>query len=163
MSKSRSLEPFCEQTMSGTPFWRSKSLGQMTRDEWELLCDRCGKCCLHKLEDEESGKIYYTNVVCSLLDFDSGRCTRYAERSQVVPGCLTLSPGKLPDLHWMPGTCAYRLLAEGEDLPEWHPLLSGDPESVQRAGVSVRSYAIPDDAVGNLEGDLHRYIIEWLE
>ncbi len=161
MSVSTSPEPFRKHTMS-TPFWRSKPLEQMTPEEWESLCDRCGKCCLYKLEDEENGRIYYTNVVCSLLDFDSGRCTRYTERSRVVPGCLTLSPEKLPELHWMPGTCAYRLLAEGEELPEWHPLLSGDPESVQRAGVSVRSYAVPDSEVSNPD-ELHRYIIEWLE
>ncbi len=147
----------------GIPFWRSKSLEQMTREEWESLCDRCGKCCLYKLEDEESGRVYYTNVVCGLLDFDSGCCTRYRERSRVVPGCLTLSPERLPDLHWMPGTCAYRLLAEGEELPDWHPLLSGDPESVFKAGVSVRSYAIPDSEVADLEEGLQQYIIEWLK
>jgi len=135
----------------------------MTRAEWESLCDRCGKCCLHKLEDEESGKIYYTNVVCSLLDFESGRCTRYSERSRLVPSCLTLSTDNIPQLHWMPASCAYRLISEGKDLPGWHPLRSNDQDSVNDAGVSVRAYAIPDNEVDDLDGNLEQYIIEWLE
>ncbi len=135
----------------------------MTRAEWESLCDRCGKCCLHKLEDEDRGKVYYTNIVCGLLDFDSGQCTRYAERSQLVPDCITLSIGNIPQLHWMPGSCAYHLIAEGKDLPEWHPLCSGTPDSVKAAGVSVDSYAIPDTEFNNLEQELERHIIEWLE
>ncbi len=149
--------------MQTIPFWRRKSLDEMTRAEWESLCDHCGKCCLHKLEDEESGKIYYTNVVCSLLDFESGCCTRYSERSRLVPSCLTLSTDNIPQLHWMPISCAYRLIAEGEDLPDWHPLRSNDPDSVVDAGVSVRAYAIPDSEVDDLDSNLEQYIIEWLE
>ncbi len=135
----------------------------MTRAEWESLCDRCGKCCLHKLEDEESGKVYYTNVVCSLLDFQNGCCSRYSERSRLVPSCLTLSTGNIPQLHWMPISCAYRLIAEGEDLPDWHPLRSNDPDSVVDAGVSVRAYAIPDSELDDLDSELEQHIIEWLE
>ena len=146
--------------MQNIPFWRSKSLAEMTPAEWESLCDRCGRCCLHKLEDEESGEIYYTNIVCCLLDLETGRCTRYSERSRLVPDCLALSTENIPHLQFMPASCAYRLIAEGADLPEWHPLRSGDPDSVFDAGISVRGWAIPDSEV---DGDLARHIIEWLE
>jgi len=160
MNENRVLNIIFMQT---TPFWRSKSLDEMTRTEWESLCDRCGKCCLYKLEDEDSGRIYYTSVVCSLLDFDSGCCTRYSERSTLMPNCLTLSTQNIPQLQWMPSTCSYRLISEGEDLPEWHPLRSGDSKSVNHAGVSVFSYAVPDTEVGDQSSELERYIIEWLE
>ncbi len=149
--------------MHTVPFWRSKSLDEMTREEWESLCDHCGRCCLYKLQDEESGKIYYTSIVCSLLDFSTGCCSRYTERSHLMPDCITLSTANIPQLHWMPSSCAYHLVAEGKDLPEWHPLRSGTPDSVKNAGISVCSYAIPDTEFNNLDKELERHIIEWLE
>ena len=135
--------------MSGRqPFWKSKSLSEMNREEWESLCDGCAQCCLVKLEDEESGVVYETDVACKLLDLGTCRCTRYEERSRLVPNCVTLTPGNLSELHWMPPTCAYRLLYEGKDLPEWHPLVSGDPASVAKAGAWIAR-----DAVSELEVD----------
>ena len=135
--------------MSGRqPFWKSKSLSEMNREEWESLCDGCAQCCLVKLEDDESGVIYETDVACKLLDLGTCRCTRYEERSRLVPNCVTLTPGNLSELPWMPPTCAYRLLYEGKDLPEWHPLVSGDPSSVAKAGAWIAR-----DAVSELEVD----------
>ena len=104
----------------------------MSLTEWEALCDGCGKCCLHKLEDVDDGGLHYTNVACHLLDLETGCCTRYAQRSRWVPDCVRLSPSNISEFKWLPSTCAYRLLAEGKDLPRWHPLLSGDPHSVHR-------------------------------
>lgn len=120
------------------PFWQEKSLAQMSEAEWESLCDGCGRCCLVKLEDEESGKIHFTDVACRLLDGDACRCKDYPNRSEKVPDCVRLTPASIGDLNWMPPTCAYRLLADGKDLPDWHPLVSGRPESVVEAGISVR-------------------------
>ncbi len=120
------------------PFWQTKSLSAMSEQEWESLCDGCGRCCLVKLEDEDSGTIHFTDVGCKLLDGATCRCRDYPNRSSVVPDCVTLRPENIADLHWMPPTCAYRLLAEGKDLPEWHPLVSGRTESVVEAGVSVK-------------------------
>ncbi len=137
------------------PFWRRKTLDEMTRAEWESLCDGCARCCLHKLEDEDTGEIATTNVACRLLDLATCRCTRYAERKRLVPDCVVLDPENVYQLSWMPTTCAYRLLAEGKDLPWWHPLVSGDPETVRTAGIAVGGFAISErDA-----GDLHDHII----
>jgi uncharacterized cysteine cluster protein YcgN (CxxCxxCC family) len=108
-------------------FWKEKPLEDLSVEEWESLCDGCAKCCLIKFEDEDTGRIYHTNVVCELLDIYHCRCTRYPERSVLVPTCLTLNPELIHELKWMPETCAYRLLAEGKDLTRWHPLLSGIP------------------------------------
>lgn len=131
-------------------FWRDKSLDVLSADEWERLCDGCAKCCLHKLEDEDTGDILFTGVACRLLDISRCRCTDYSRRVERVPDCLSVR--LLRDKsHWLPATCAYRLLAEGRDLPPWHPLLSGDSESVHRAGISVRAYAVPEDQVRCLE------------
>lgn len=121
-----------------TPFWRSKTLDEMTQAEWESLCDGCGRCCLVKLEDEDSGKIHATDIGCRLFDAATCRCHDYANRSKTVPDCVTLTPEAVRTLSWLPPTCAYRLLGEGKDLPWWHPLVSGDPETVIAAGVSVR-------------------------
>ena len=135
-------------------FWEVKTLEQMSREEWESPCDGCGKCCIHKLEDEETGELHATNVACRLLDRRSGRCTDYKHRKLYVPECVRLTPAKLKQLDWLPSTCAYRLLADGEDLPEWHPLITGDPESVHRAGQSVRGWTVSEDEAGDLEHHL---------
>ena len=133
------------------PFWKTKPLDQLSPEEWESLCDGCAKCCLIKFEDEDTGRIYHTNVVCELLEIFHCKCTRYAERSILVPECLTLDATLAGTLKWMPDTCAYRLLAEGKDLLMWHPLVSGDPKSVHKAGISVRGKVVsardidPDD------------------
>lgn len=125
------------------PFWRRKSLDEMTDREWEALCDGCARCCLHKLEDEDTGEVFFTRVACKLLDITGCRCTHYAERTRWVSDCLDLRK-TLYRREWLPSTCAYRLLAEGQDLPDWHPLRSKRPESVHRAGISVRDFAISE-------------------
>ncbi len=131
-------------------FWRDKALDALGVDEWESLCDGCAKCCLHKLEDEDTGEILFTGVACRLLDINRCRCTDYSHRMERATGCLSVR--LLRDKsHGLPSTCAYRLLAEGGDLPPWHPLVSGDAESVHRAGISVRAYAVPEDQVGCVE------------
>jgi len=135
-------------------FWETKTLEQMSRAEWESLCDGCGKCCIHKLEDEDTGELHATNVACKLLDRRSGRCTDYKRRKLFVPECVRLTPAKLRELDWLPSTCAYRLLADGDTLPEWHPLLTGDPESVHAAGESVRGWTVSEDEAGDLEHHL---------
>lgn len=133
----------------------------MTKAEWESLCDGCALCCLNKLEDEQTGEIAYTDVCCHLLDSTSCRCTRYAARTKLVPQCVELSPRQLAKLNWMPPTCAYRLIHEGKPLPDWHPLVSGDPSSVHRAGVSVRGWCVSEIHVD--ESELEDRIIAWPE
>ncbi len=128
----------------------------MTREEWESLCDGCAKCCLIKLQDKET--IEYTDVVCRFLDLNDCRCAHYGERREVVPECLVLTPENFRTVSWLPSTCAYRLLARGRDLPWWHPLVSGDPETVHRAGVSVRHKVIPELEVR--DADLEDHIID---
>lgn len=126
-------------------FWHSIPLDDLNRTEWELLCDGCGKCCLNKLEDEDTGQVALTRVSCRLLDGTSCRCAQYPIRHQFVPECIVLSPETLVrNMYWLPRTCAYRLRAEGRPLYDWHPLNSGDPESVHRAGMSVRGITIPE-------------------
>ena len=120
------------------PFWRTKSLDGMTAAEWESLCDGCARCCLVKLEDEDTGVIYPTDVACTLLDSEGCRCVDYADRQARAPDCVKLTPQAVRTLPWLPSTCAFRLIAEGRDLYWWHPLVSGDPETVHLAGVSVR-------------------------
>ncbi len=139
-------------------FWESKTLAEMTAAEWESLCDNCGKCCLVKLEDEDTGEIAFTSVVCDLIDLDTCRCTRYSERCTLVPECIDLKQHDFAEYNWLPSTCAYRLLTDGEPLPDWHPLNSGTPESVKDAGVSIASYAIKESQVNDPED----HIIEWL-
>ncbi len=120
-----------------TPFWE-KPLVELTRAEWEQLCDGCGRCCLVKLEDDDTGAIYHTSVACKLLDQASCRCGDYPRRRRYVPDCVRLTLEKLKDIRWLPPTCAYLLRFQGKPLPPWHPLISGDPDSVSRAGVSAR-------------------------
>ena len=140
-------------------FWETKSLAEMTTEEWESLCDGCGKCCLIKLEDEDTGEIAFTSVVCDLIDLDTCRCTRYSERCALVPECIDLKQHDFAEYKWLPATCAYRLLTDGKPLPDWHPLVSGTHESVKDAGVSVSSYAIKEAQVDDPED----HVIEWLE
>ena len=126
------------------PYWRTKTLEEMTREEWEALCDGCARCCLVKLEDADTGEIAYTDIACRLLDPGTCRCTRYRQRLRLVPDCVDLTPERVRKLGWLPSTCAYRLLAEGRELAWWHPLVSGDPETVHRAGISVRGRVVPE-------------------
>lgn len=123
--------------MSAAPFWKTKRLDEMTHAEWESLCDGCGKCCLSKLEDEDTGEILWTSVVCRLFSKSDCRCSDYANRAVRVPDCVQLTPQNVPTIPWLPKTCAYRLVNEGRDLYPWHPLISGDHGSVKRAGMSV--------------------------
>ena len=140
-------------------FWEKKTLSQMTRDEWEALCDGCGKCCLNKLEDEDSGQVALTRVACRLLDDATCRCCHYENRHQFVPDCIVLRPETIEDhMYWLPQTCAYRLLHEGRDLYDWHPLVSGDPQSVHRAGVSMKDRTVSEFDVA--DEDWEEHIIE---
>lgn len=133
-------------------FWERYSLKELRRAEWEALCDGCGKCCLHKLEDEETGRIYRTNVACRLLDRETGRCGDYKNRRAFVPDCVQLRPELVRQLDWLPGTCAYRRVEEGKPLPAWHYLVSGDREAVHEVGASVRGWTISEvDASVDLE------------
>lgn len=130
-----------------TPFWRAKPLEAMSDAEWESLCDGCGKCCLIRLEDEDTGEIHTTDVACKLLDGQSCRCSNYPDRQRFVPDCVKLTPESARTLGWLPRTCAYRLVAEGKDLEDWHPLVSGDSASVHRAGMSVQGKVTPETRV----------------
>lgn len=139
------------------PFWETKSLTEMSREEWEALCDGCAKCCLEKLEDIDSGEIAHTNVACRLLDIEKCRCSNYPMRKRFVRNCEILNADKIGQLHWMPSTCAYRLINEGKPLPDWHYLVCGDKERVHLEGHSVRGRAIPEDEALDLED----HIVDW--
>lgn len=142
---------------SQLPFWKTKTLAEMAPGEWESLCDGCGKCCLHKLEDADTGEVSYTNVACRLLDLGTCRCGNYAERKRLVPDCLILTAEAVDEMDWLPETCAYRLVAAGKDLAWWHPLVSGDPESVHDAGISVRGRVISERRAG----ELTQHLVDW--
>tara|TARA_R110001583_G_scaffold77368_1_gene210710 strand:+ start:646 stop:1089 length:444 start_codon:yes stop_codon:yes gene_type:complete len=129
------------------PFWESKTLKQMSKQEWESLCDGCARCCLHKLEDEDTDEVYYTDVHCRYMDKNDCSCTVYQTRNEKVPECIWLTPEQAHSFHWLPDTCAYRLVAEGKPLYDWHPLISGDPDSVHKAGISLQGKGIPDDKI----------------
>lgn len=137
-------------------FWERKPLAKMTRKEWESLCDGCGKCCLNKLEDEDSGAVALTRIACRLLDDSTCRCAHYDNRHQFVPDCIVLKPDNL-DTHayWMPDTCAYRLLWQGDALPDWHPLISGTAQSVHDAGVSVQGWTLSEFDIPEEEWEEH--------
>ncbi len=133
--------------MAARPFWIDKPLSQLNTEEWEALCDGCARCCLHKVEDEETNELLFTRIACRLLDVPSCRCTDYANRCSRVPECLDLSPCDPQVFAWLPKTCAYRLRAESKPLPEWHPLITGDPDSVHEADASVREWAVSESDV----------------
>ncbi|SON54874.1 hypothetical protein HDIA_1333 [Hartmannibacter diazotrophicus] len=127
------------------PFWKVKSLDEMTMPEWESLCDGCARCCLNKLEDEDTGEIAWTDIACLLLDGESCRCRDYPNRQKTVPDCIPLDPETVRSLSWLPPTCGYRLIDEGRELYWWHPLVSGDPDTVHAAGVSVRGRTVREE------------------
>ncbi|MBV9655112.1 MAG: YcgN family cysteine cluster protein [Acetobacteraceae bacterium] len=139
------------------PFWKTKRLDEMSAAEWESLCDGCGRCCLHKLLDEDTGRLAFTNVSCRLLDTENCRCRDYDRRQARVPDCVNLTPEVLAGINWLPPSCAYRRLSEGKELAWWHPLVSGNPETVHMAGVSVRGRAIDERVAGALED----HIVAW--
>lgn len=142
-------------------FWKTKALTALSDAEWESLCDGCGRCCCHKLEFEDDGEIAQTEVACRLLDIDSARCSNYPDRRSFVPDCLQLTPTLVPTLSWLPQSCAYRRLSEGKDLPDWHPLISGDPGSVVRAGISVAGKVIAESSVKFEDWEDH--LIVWFD
>ena len=140
-----------------SPDWLDKPLHELSTDQWESLCDGCGKCCMAKLQDAETDKIYYTNIACELFDAEHCRCTDYSVRTQKVAGCVSLSLDRLHEFEWLPSTCAYRLRLNGQPLPDWHPLLSMDKESVHIAGVSMRGKSVQLEQAGPIE----HHIIDW--
>ena len=145
------------------PFWKTKSLAQMSPEEWESLCDGCGLCCVIRFEDEVSGEIIPTRVHCKLFDSAACACSNYPARKDYVPDCIKLTPHNIEALEWMPKSCAYRRLHEGKDLPRWHPLITGDPESVHAAGVSVRGKTVCETALEDPEDAIDFEAPEWLE
>ena len=156
----QNVMPMIDLNQEELPFWRRKTLEAMSVDEWESLCDGCGRCCLVKLEDEDTGEIHYTDVGCTLLDDKACRCRDYANRQAKVADCVRLTPDAVRSLSWLPETCAYRLLAEGRDLYWWHPLVSGDPGTVHAAGVSVRGRVAGPEEDFSVQDLLNR-ITDW--
>lgn len=136
------------------PFWEAIPLDKMSREQWESLCDGCGKCCVHKLEDDDTGELYPTNIACRLLDRRTGQCRDYKHRRAYVPECVRLTPARLRQIDWLPSTCAYRLVDEGRPLPEWHYLVCGDREAVHRAGESVRGWTVSESEAGEFENHI---------
>lgn len=132
------------------PFWETKSLDEMTQEEWESVCDGCGLCCLTKLQDEETDEIVYTRVVCAYSDLATGQCSDYANRSINVPTCVQLTKERVAEFDWLPDTCAYRVLYRGQSLPNWHPLISGSLKSVKAAGIGLLAIPVVVDT-GELE------------
>ena len=147
-----------DSNTAGDRFWERLSLSAMTAEQWESLCDGCGKCCVEKFEDEDSGAIHYTDVACTLLDRGTCRCSDYPNRSRLVADCVTLTPATLAEPYWLPETCAYRRVAEGRSLPGWHPLLSGDAESVHRGGHGLRGRLRSPDGID----DPLQHLVDWI-
>jgi hypothetical protein len=141
------------------PFWKRKTLAEMSAPEWESLCDGCGLCCLNKIEEWDSGDIYFTSIRCKLMDGESCRCTSYPNRWDFVPDCVQLTLENVPEIEWLPPTCGYRLVNEGRDLYWWHPLVSGDPETVHQAGISARGRTVSENDVGL--DDMEDYVVDW--
>ncbi len=141
--------------MKSNNFWEVKTLDQLNRDEWESLCDGCARCCLLKLQEDETDLVYYTNLHCEYLDLDKCHCQEYQDRSTLVPDCVTLTAKNLENLSWMPSTCAYRLLYEKKPLPSWHPLISGSQETVHDAGISIRSFSVCESNVEENNREMH--------
>jgi hypothetical protein len=141
-------------------FWEDKALTELNPQEWESLCDGCGKCCLLKLEDEDTGDIAYTRLHCTLLDAGTCRCTDYENRKAKVPDCVILTPKSVSELKWMPRTCSYRLIHEGKPLPDWHHLISGDREAVHKTGNSIRGKTVSEDTVFDEEEQMD-WIVDW--
>ena len=139
------------------PFWRTKPLEKMSRAEWESLCDGCGRCCLHKLRDDETEELAFTNVACRLLHLETAQCADYPNRAKWVPDCIKLTAARVRKLDWLPPSCAYRLLNEGQELPWWHPLVSGRQETVEEAGISVKGRVIRERDAGALED----HVVAW--
>ncbi|WP_045861342.1 YcgN family cysteine cluster protein [Teredinibacter purpureus] len=146
--------------MAVSRFWQDKSLEQMSREEWESLCDGCGRCCLHKLEDEDTDELYFTRVACRNLNESTCRCIDYPNRKTLVPECLVLTPEEPAVFDWLPDTCAYRLLSQGNPLPSWHPLISGTTESVVLAGISVKGKVVSENSVH--PDDMEDHVIHWV-
>lgn len=142
-------------------FWKKKSLADMDKAEWESLCDGCAKCCLVKLQDEDTDEVAYTNVACRYMDYGNCQCTEYVKRNELVPACVWLKPEMVDEFFWLPTSCAYRLVSEGSDLPDWHPLIAGNKDAVHEAGMSIRDKAINELDVD--EDDLEEHIIYWVE
>jgi uncharacterized protein len=147
--------------MAESGWWNTKQLSELSTVEWEALCDGCAKCCLHKLEDEDSGEVFYTKVRCQYLDEAQCACSDYSRRSVLMPNCIHLHVDEVSSYDWLPVSCAYRLRANGQPLPDWHPLVSGDPESVHTAGISIRGRSISDEFV-HPDG-YEEHIIHWVE
>ncbi|WP_284285258.1 YcgN family cysteine cluster protein [Marinibactrum halimedae] len=142
------------------PFWEVKTLDEMSESEWESLCDGCGKCCLHKLQDDDTEEVFYTNVACKFLDVETCRCRDYAHRKDNVPECVSLTREQVDQFHWLPSSCAYRRIAQGLKLEKWHPLISGDETSVHRFKRSVKGRVISELDV--TEEDWEEYVIRWV-
>ena len=147
------------KTKTDYKYWQNTPLSKMTNAQWEGLCDGCALCCLNKLEDWDTGEIYWTNVACQLLDCETCRCKDYENRQALMPDCIQLSQENISQIAWLPPTCAYRLVSEGQDLPSWHPLITGRAESVHEAGISVRGRVVPENDMK--PEDLEDHIVEW--
>jgi uncharacterized cysteine cluster protein YcgN (CxxCxxCC family) len=145
--------------MAAQPFWKTKTLKEMTKTEWESLCDGCAKCCLVKLEDEDTKELFFTNLACKLLDGKTCRCSNYPERKKHVPICVKLTPHIVATVDWLPESCAYRLVHEGKDLHDWHHLICGDREEVHRRGYSAKNRVVSE--VGVADEDAIDYVIDW--
>ncbi len=150
-----------DETSQKLPFWQVKTLDEMTLEEWESLCDGCGKCCLHKIEDEDTGEVFFSNIACRLLDLNTCRCKNYQNRSEEVPDCIPLTAKMVHEISWLPRSCAYRRLAEGRGLARWHPLISGSCRTVIEAGISICGRVIAEEEVDLSE--LGEYLVDWFD